>query len=192
MKYPSGTEFINKKHINYANRGMRLEEDINLTNEYYRRKDIAYIYKKPTPIKIIKVSYDSLKSGIIKEAYFEMPSTTDYNGIFKGRYVDFEAKETKNKTSFPLDNIHKHQIKHMMDVTRHDAICFLIVRFTSLNETFLLLSQDLELFLKKEKRNSIPLAYFKENGYLIEEKYEPRIDYIKVIEKIMEVYKNER
>ena len=45
--------FANNKNNNlstYANRGMGLEYDINLSNEYYRIKDVAYIYKKPNKI----------------------------------------------------------------------------------------------------------------------------------------------
>ena len=35
----------NNKLINYGNRGMTLENDINLTNDYYKEKKIALIYK---------------------------------------------------------------------------------------------------------------------------------------------------
>ena len=37
MKYPLGKKPNNKKEkiINYSNRGMDLESDINITNEYY-------------------------------------------------------------------------------------------------------------------------------------------------------------
>ena len=87
---------------------MNLEYDLNITNEYYRTIAKAYIYKKPTPIKLVKVDY---KHNKINEAYFDMPSTTDYNGLYKGKYIDFEAKETTNKTSFPLNNIHCAPIK---------------------------------------------------------------------------------
>ena len=41
---------------------------------------------------------------------------TDYNGVYKGKYIDFEAKETQNPTSFPLKNFHQHQIRHMEEV----------------------------------------------------------------------------
>ena len=153
--------FSNKAKNTYANRGMALEYDINLANEYYKINNKAYIYKKPTPIKLVNVDY---KIGKIKEAYFDTPSTTDYNGIYKGKYIDFEAKETVSKTSFSLANIHNHQIKHLIDVKNHGAIAFLIVRFTSLNETYLLKAEDLENFINNSERKSIPLIFFKEYG----------------------------
>lgn len=73
-----------------AFRGMSLEEDINLSNTYYLSVDQAVIYKKPTPIQIVKVDYPSRNKARIVEAYYQAPSTTDYNGIYKGRYIDFE------------------------------------------------------------------------------------------------------
>lgn len=165
----------------YANRGMGLENDINLSNEYYRISDKAYIYKKPTPIKLVKVDY---QKGLIKEAYFETPSTTDYNGIYKGTYIDFEAKETTSKTAFSLSNIHEHQIKHLIDVKRHGAISFLIIRFTVLDETYLLPTEALESFIKNNKRKSIPLSFFKSYGTMIKIKYSPRIDYLEEVNNI--------
>ena len=176
--------FANNKNNNlstYANRGMGLEYDINLSNEYYRIKDVAYIYKKPTPIKLVNVDY---KKGLIKEAYFETPSTTDYNGIYNGKYIDFEAKETKSKTSFSLSNIHAHQIKHLINVKNKGAISFLIVRFTALNETYFLSTEALEQFIKNYERKSIPIDFFKNYGTIIKMKYNPRIDYIEIINKL--------
>ncbi len=184
MNYPKGTAIKerphNKSDINYANRGMNLEHDLNITNEYYRDQDIAHIYKKPTPIKIGKVNYDTMK---ITEAFFESPSTTDYNGIYQGKYIDFEAKETNIKTSFPIKNIHAHQLKHMEAIVRHKGICFLIVRFNKQNETYLLFAKDLLDFIKDTKKSSIPHEYFVQKGYLIEEKYHPRVDYLKIIKE---------
>ncbi len=166
---------------NYANRGMGLENDINLANEYYRIKDVAYIYKKPTPIKLVKVDY---KLGKINEAYFQTPSTTDYNGIYNGKYVDFEAKETNSKTSFSLSNIHEHQIKHLINVMNKGAISFIIVRFNKLGETYFLSTDMLEQFIKNNKRKSIPLSFFKTYGTIIKIKYNPRIDYIETINNL--------
>ena len=181
MKYPSGIKLNTTKNITYDNRGMNLEEDINITNRYYIDNNIAFIYKKPTPIQITKVEF-SRNNAIIKEAYFKEPSTTDYNGLYKGKYIDFEAKETESKTSFPLKNIHKHQINHIKNIVNNNGIAFVIVRFNKLNKTFLLLGEDLIHFITNNDRKSIPLDFFNKNAYLIEEKYSPRIDYLKIID----------
>ena len=186
MNYPNGIKknFKSSNFINYANRGMKLEDDLNITNNYYRDMDVAYIYKKPTPIKITKVNYPSRDKSMIKEAFFDTPSTTDYNGIYKGKYVDFEAKETNSLTSFPLNNIHKHQIIHLNNIARHGGIAFIIVRFTMLNETYLLFQSDVQHFLDTQKRKSIPLSYFKECGYLLKDKFNPRVDYLEILDKV--------
>lgn len=176
IRYPN--KIIKREGFkNYANRGMTLEAELNDSNKYYLENDIAVIYKKPTPIKVVKQVNEKIVS-----AYFEKPSTTDYNGLYMGKYIDFEAKET-TKNSFPLNNIHLHQIKHIENILKHSGICFLIVRFTKLNETYLLFGSDFICFLENETRKSIPLPYFKEKGYLIKDKLMPKVDYIEIINK---------
>lgn len=183
MNYPAGIKIQKNNSINYSNRGMNLESDLNDTNSYYLNNNIAVIYKKPTPITIHKVNYKSRTDAVITEARFKIPSTTDYNGIYKGKYIDFEAKET-TKNSFPLANIHKHQINHLIKVYEHGAIAFLIVRFTKEGKTFLLTIEKFIEFLEISKKKSIPFCYFLENGYEIKDKYNPRIDYIEILNKI--------
>ncbi len=191
MNYPNGIKKTNNHYSSllnaerHKNRGMTLESEINSSNEYYREIDKAYIYKKPTPLKIVKVDYPSRDKAVVKEAYFTVPSTTDYNGLYKGKYIDFEAKETKSKTAFSLANIHKHQIKHLNDIYNHGGIAFLIVRFTTLNETYLLLEKDFKEFLSNEERKSVPLEFFKEKAYLLKDGYRPRIDYLKVVDELI-------
>lgn len=174
--------YFNNKS-NYGNRGMVLESDINETNKYYLLNNIAVIYKKPTPIKILHLDYSTNK---ITNAFFETQSTLDYNGVYKGRYIEFDAKETKSKTSFPLANIHLHQIEHIKNIIKNDGICFLLVRFVSLNKTFLLFGEDLIKFIETENRKSIPISYFMDNCKSIELKYSPRLDYIKIIKEYLE------
>jgi len=176
---------ISSKYFNsFANRGMSLESDINLTNKYYLDRDIAVIHKKPTPIKVSKISYPTKYKAIITEAFFEMPSTTDYNGIYKGKYIDFDAKEVKKNKSFVLSNLHSHQIEHLKKIRLHGGISFLIVRFYVNNTTYLLEIDKIIDYIEKEKRKSIPIDYFEENGYKIKESYCPRIDYLSVIDKL--------
>lgn len=185
MNYPNGIKKKETSHtISYKNRGMDLESDLNITNEYYRNIDKAYIYKKPTPIQIVKVDYESRSLATIREAYFKEPSTTDYNGIYRGKYIDFESKETKINTSFNLNNIHKHQIQHLENILNHGGIAFLIIRFVKLDQTYLLEAKNLLDFIENHNRKSIPLEYFKEKGHLIKPKINPRVDYLEIIDQI--------
>ena len=191
MNYPNGIKkqtLHNKasydSELSHKNRGMTLEGDLKATNDYYLINDLAVIYKKPTPITISKVNYPSRLEAVIKEGYFRTPSTTDYNGVYRGKYIDFEAKETKSHSSFPLNNIHKHQIEHLQKIEEHGGIGFLIVRFTSINKTFYLSFEKLNDFLLDSGRKSIPLSYFMDNGYLIKDKYNPRVDYLSVIDDL--------
>lgn len=184
MRYPTGIKITQKKNVYYGNRGMALENDLNETNKYYLIHNIAVIHKKPTPITINRVDYKSRHDAIIREARFKIPSTTDYNGIYKGRYIDFEAKETQSKTSFPLSNIHQHQLDHLRSIINHEGIAFIIVRFISFNETYYIDANDLFSFLDNTDRKSIPYNYFKEKGHLITDKYNPRVDYISIVDNL--------
>ena len=186
MNYPNGIKkkIVQKKQTIYKNRGMNLENDINESNQYYIEQKKAFIYKKPTPIKLVKVNY---KIGKIEEAYFEMPSTTDYNGIYKGKYIDFEAKETINTKGFPLVNIHKHQIEHIRNIYQSKGICFLIVRFVKHNITYLLMAKDFLEYIDNNKKSIISFDYFKEKGFVLKEKFIPRIDYLEIIDKLEEL-----
>ncbi|MFA9556192.1 Holliday junction resolvase RecU [Evansella sp. AB-rgal1] len=196
FRYPNGKKFVPKRIVNkqsdvikderYSNRGMTLEEDINNTNEYYRAHGIAVIHKKPTPLQIVNVSYPKRSAAVVTEAYFKKPSTTDYNGVYKGKYIDFEAKETRNKTRFPLQNFHDHQINHITEVIKHGGIAFTILRFTILDEDYLVYGEDLlPYFSGKATQKSIPKKEIEAMGAIIPIGFHPRIDYLKIIDRIM-------
>ena len=189
MNYPNGKTYIKKekekivkpRSFSSANRGMNLEDSINAANEYYKAKDIALITKRPTPINVVKVDYS--KGCKIVDAYFEKQSTTDYNGVYKGKYIDFEAKNTKNKTSFPLSNIYKHQIDHLSRVIAHGGIAFFIIEFESFDEIYLLDAQYVIEYYLHGERKSIPYEVISKEGRKIKQGYNPRIDYIKEVDE---------
>jgi len=176
-----------EKNWTYGKRGMTFEEDINETNQYYLDQGIAVIHKKPTPIQIVNVDYPKRSAAVIKEAYFKQASTTDYNGVYKGKYIDFEAKETKQHTSFPLKNFHEHQIIHMKEVMNQKGICFVLLRFSLTEEIFYLETKHLLSFWERMEdggRKSITKEEIADNGFLIPFGFQPRIDYIKIIDKL--------
>ena len=181
MNYPNSIKKKPQKNeISYSNRGMDLEEELNISNEYYREIDKAYIYKKPTPIGVANVSYN-MRGKVIEKGYFKEQSTLDYNGLYRGKYIEFEAKVTQNRTSFPLANIHEHQIKHIRNILRHQGIVFLIININ--NFVYLLKGSDFIDFIDTNERKSIPYPFFKEKGYLIKYGYRPTLDYLKIVDE---------
>lgn len=191
MNYPNGSSRVGPNRSvyrqGYGNRGMTLEKDINATNTFYLETNRAVIHKKPTPIQIVNVDYPKRSAAVIKEAYFKQASTTDYNGIYKEKYIDFEAKETRNTTSFPFANIHAHQINHMEKVISHGGICFIIIRFSKLDETYYL-PADILLQAWQESlsdgRKSIPYRMILEHGYHIPFQYQAKVNYLDIIDHL--------
>lgn len=181
MKYPNNIKKTYQNPLTYKNRGMDLESDLNLSNDYYIETDKALIYKKPTPIGIANVSY-SPEGKIIEKAFFKEQSTLDYNGLYRGKYIEFEAKVTKNKTSFPLQNIHEHQIKHIRSVLKHQGIVFLIIKINEL--VYLLKGDDFITYIDTTNRKSISFDFIKNTGYLIKYGFNPTLDYLKIVDNI--------
>ncbi len=192
LKYPDGSireieifKKETKKNLKKSRLGVSFEQAINESNEYYLNKQIASIYKKPTPVQIVKVDYPARNKAKITEAYFKTPSTTDYNGIYRGKYIDFEAKSCQS-TSFSFDNIYEHQIKHLELTEKLGGCSFLIIEFPAKDEIYLFPTKILvEKFNESKKggRKSIPYEIFKTEGILINTGFNPRIDYLEAVDK---------
>lgn len=192
IKYPDGQEYspnknkqkLTKNEISYSssNRGMGFEEDINISNDFYSEHGVALITKRPTPINVVHVDYTN--GPHITDAYFEKQSTTDYNGIYREKYIDFEAKSTKSLTSFPLANISHHQIEHLKQVVKFGGIAFFIINFERFDETYILSAEQLLLFVKTNKRKSIPYEFFKEKTMAVAHGYFPRLYYLEAVDKL--------
>lgn len=196
INYPNGKKFTpqkevqakkKKKDFSFSNRGKTLEDELNETNEYYQQMGLAVIHKKPVPVQIVKVEYPSRSAAVIREAYFRTPSTTDYNGVWNGRYIDFEAKETENKTSFPLKNIHDHQIHHMSQVVKQQGMAFMIIRFSTLQRYFIMHFESLEVFWNRMitgGRKSITLQEIEETSIEVTPGAFPRLDFLPALQQL--------
>ncbi len=123
-------------------RGSTLEELVNRTNEKYREQGLALIQKVPTPITPIKIDKEHRH---ITLAYFEQKSTVDYIGVVQGIPVCFDAKECDSDT-FPLQNIHEHQVQFMEEFEKQDGVAFLVILFSQRNELYYLSYQKMREF----------------------------------------------
>lgn len=194
IKYPNGQGFdpaqSNKRAVHrpsQGHRGMSLESELNQANQFYLQNGVANIHKKPTPIQIVNVDYPKRSAAKITEAYFRQASTTDYNGIYQGRYLDFDAKETASQTSFPLSNVHQHQIDHLADIKRLGGLSFFIIRFTKRGETYLI---DSSLLIdswqhRQETRKSVPYAEIVKHGFLIPTGLRPILPYLNAVDQLI-------
>lgn len=128
-------------------RGSTLEEFINRTNETYLTNGLALIQKVPTPITPINIDKATRH---ITLAYFEQKSTVDYIGAVQGIPVCFDAKECATDT-FPLQNIHEHQVTFMENFEKQGGISFFLISFTARNEFYYLRLAKLLEFWNRAK-----------------------------------------
>ncbi len=123
-------------------RGSTLEEFLNRTNEKYLEQGLALIQKIPTPITPVKIDKEHRH---ITLAYFDQRSTVDYIGAVQGIPVCFDAKECHTDT-FPLQNLHEHQVAFMREFEKQDGIAFLIIYYSARNELYYMPFEEINRF----------------------------------------------
>lgn len=123
-------------------RGSTLEDLINRTNERYDELGLALIQKIPTPITPVQIDKEHRH---ITLAYFDQISTVDYIGAIQGIPVCFDAKECSADT-FPLRNIHEHQISFMEKFEKQDGISFLVIYYSKKNLLYYMRFTEIKKF----------------------------------------------
>ena len=200
IKYPDGRMMEVKKHSSTVDRrktinkteeekirdsyiksnmGMTFEKEVSTSCDFYRSKGVADIYKRPTPIRIVKMS--KKKPGMIEEAYFEAKSTTDYVGIYKGKYIDFECKETIHDT-VPYHMIREQQYEHLRYIISLGGIGFFLVSFKSYNEVYLIRADIILKETDEKKHPGFKREFFKEYGVEVKRSYLPPYQIIEAID----------
>ena len=129
-------------------RGSTLEDLINHTNDGYREKGLALIQKIPTPITPVSIEKESRH---ITMAYFDQKSTVDYIGAVQGVPVCFDAKECAVST-FPLHNVHAHQVEFMREFEAQGGVAFIILYFTSKDEMYYIPFSELDAFWSRMQK----------------------------------------
>jgi len=192
IRYPNGKPAYQPEKISVKNRGIQTEKLVNEANDFYLNSGRAVIHKKPTPVQIVTVDYPKRSAAKIKEAYFKTPSTTDYNGVYNGRYLDFDVKETQSTTSFPLRNIHPHQMNHLGAVNAQGGDAFILVAFARIEKFFLLPYDVLSQFTFRARtgRKSMTLKEFEEHAYEINLSFKPTLNYLDAYDYWLAASKN--
>jgi recombination protein U len=170
----------NFKSTSHVNRGMNLEAEVIKANLRYDALGLAVINKVSTPIQVIR----NRETRKIDGAFFKEKSTVDFVGISKGKYLTFDAKETKNKTSFPMKNIKQEQYEHLKKVNEQKGISFLLIYFVAHDEKYILTIDQLIYWKEQEAtgRKSIPYEFFKENCKQCYPGLNVAINYLPVLE----------
>ncbi|NMH83289.1 Holliday junction resolvase RecU [Bacillus coagulans] len=167
-----------------GNRGMAFEATINLVNQLYKSRKIAIINKRPTPVKVLKSKGTKVLSG-----YFEEKSTVDYDGVYRGRPIYFEAKSVQTVTRFDLSNLHQHQYEYLNLVDQNGALAFVLIEFKDSKDVFLCPMSMVRKYVKLSAtggRKSIPREAFEYEALLVKDTGRAPMDYLACVDQMIE------
>ena len=139
-------------------RGSTLEDMINYTNTRYEEMGLALIQKVPTPITPVRIDKERRH---ITLAYFDKVSTVDYIGAVQGIPICFDAKECAADT-FPLQNVHEHQVSFMEKYEKQQGISFLIIYYSQKETLYYMRFEELLQFLKRAQSGGPKSILFEE------------------------------
>lgn len=171
-------------------RGSALEEFINHTNERYDELGLAMIQKIPTPITPVKIDKERRH---ITLAYFEKISTVDYIGAVQGIPVCFDAKECSTDT-FPLQNVHEHQMQFMEKYEKQGGISFFILYYSARNLLYYMRFEEMKAFWERAEQGGRKSFRMEEldRTYFMELKQNCYVPYLDYIQKDLEEREEER
>ncbi len=166
-------------------RGSTLEELINRTNEKYLENQLALMQKIPTPITPIAIDKATRH---ITLAYFDQKSTVDYIGVVQGVPVCFDAKECHTDT-FPLANIHEHQVEFMKNFEKQDGVAFILISYTHRNTFYYLRFCELYRFWMRAQEGGRKSFRYEEltDAFFINEKQGVFIPYLDALQRDLEL-----
>ena len=147
-----------------------LEKKANAVNLQYRKLKKALILKVPVPILMTA-------KGLVAQQ-----STVDYTGLINGGiFLAFDAKETQSETSFPLANIHQHQLIYLEYVKELGGIAFFMIHFKFVYETMVFITPIslIQKYWYGNERKSIPLNDFKINWLTEIDTYIEKVEELK-------------
>ena len=137
----------------------QLETRVRKANLRYRKERKALIQKLEVPIRMTNM-------GMVATL-----STIDFYGVFSynkgrkkiGKAIAFDAKECESSTSFPLKNIHQHQLEFLRLWIELGGEGFFFIHFKKIHQDEAYIT-PVELIAKywddSTGRKSIPISEF--------------------------------
>ncbi len=157
------------------NKGMYLETIINNSITFFENNNIAILRKQSIPIHINNIVNQNVDGFLIGKC------DVDYYGIYKGRFIAMEAKQTSSEY-FDLNKIPDHQLKFLSDIFNHKGISLLIIYFVT-NDVFFAIPYN------EIKNISIKNKIYFNNSELLKYKCElyfpGRLDFLKIVDKYL-------
>ncbi len=153
-------------HVSHSNLGKDFEAMLNRTHHFYAVNKLASVEKNPVEWRYIGFSeYNKLKTSrgelvaiTNTNRYIKkVKSDVDYCGVFGGRFITFDAKQTK-ESSLPLGNIAEHQIQTLLSKERAGGISGLMIYFSEKGRCFFVPASivdaaNIEMLYKKGRKS---------------------------------------
>lgn len=158
------------------NRGKELEALVIQSNHVYRMRQEAVIHQAHAEVKTIRD-----RRGQIAKTFYKGKVGLDFYGVYDGKYITFDTKQTANKTSFPLGNIEHHQYNTVIETDKAGGIAFLLVRFSYWGETYYLSAEQLRHWWTQKERKSIPYQWFVDNCKVVRSQSAAALDWLSVV-----------
>ncbi|PPE06472.1 Holliday junction resolvase RecU [Mesoplasma corruscae] len=164
--------------IPLKNKGMFLETILNITNKKYNDENICLVNKIPTNFKILSNEFSDKRTFVFDQNY-----NCDYIGVYKGEYIEFEAKETSKKY-FDFNLIRNNQNEKMQKVNNYGGLSFLIIYFSEFETYFLADYISVKQWVFNNKKR-VPYEWFTKFAYEIFLSSDLKLDYLKGINNIL-------
>ncbi len=157
------------------NKGTLIECIINRSIAWFLTEERALFFQKTTMAVFQNNQWCFLKK-----------STTDYYGLYRQKYIEIEAKQTKQLT-FKFNAIQAHQWKQLSLVRQHGGYAFLIIQFTNVDKIFMIESLCLSELFQKNNQKPIHWEQFVKYGYQLELQYPVVIDFLNYIDQFLNI-----
>jgi len=141
-------------HTGHANRGKGLENLVLQACQVYAKRGWGKIQRIETPV------FQGRRGQGDGDKWTRGRSTVDFVGVYQGRGVAFDAKQTKIPR-FELARIQPHQRAYLADFAAGGGCAFVLIEFVGVREFYAATIAWMDETASAMGRKSIPLGTFR-------------------------------